>query len=188
MLPLIQHRYRWLRTLALAMLASTLGVGAHAQQGLSEAEVKAAFVYNFARLVDWPQSVFANRDAPLLICLLGRDPVDNALPSLEKKRVKDRRIEVRAIGSVDEGLACHVLYLGASEARRLTPTLHSLASRPVLTISDIEGFIDLGGAIGLVYDDNRLQFEVNRQTLMQAQLTASSNLLKLARNLIDARK
>ncbi|MEO8411703.1 MAG: YfiR family protein, partial [Propionivibrio sp.] len=59
---------------------------------------------------------------------------------------------------------------------------------PVLTISDMEGFIDEGGGIGLVYDDNRLQFEVNRQTLAQAQLTASSNLLKLARNLIDAKK
>ena len=176
---------RWRCALALAI---GLGNTAHAQQGLSEAEAKAAFVYNFARLVEWPRAAFATPESPLAICLLGRDPVEASLPSLEKKRVKERRIEVRAIANVEDSQSCQVVYFAASETRRLPQMLHSLAGRPVLTISDTEAFIDLGGAIGLVYDDNRLQFEINRQTLFQAQLTASSNLLKLARNLIDVKK
>ena len=160
----------------------------YAQNGLSEAEVKAAFVFNFARLVEWPRRAFLAADSPLVICLLGRDPIEGALPALETKRVKERRVEVRSIAGIDDALACHVVYIGASETRRLAPMLHSLGGRPVLTISDAEAFIDLGGAIGLVYDDNRLQFDINRQTLVQAQLAASSSLLKLARTLIDAKK
>ena len=109
-----RNRTRWLCALALAIC---LGNGAHAQQGLSEAEVKAAFVYNFIRLVDWPRSVFATPESPLVICLLGRDPVEASLPSLEKKRVKDRRTHLGG-GSVAEMAHVGGKVGGADEATR----------------------------------------------------------------------
>ena len=152
---------------------------------LSEAQAKAAFVLNFARYVEWPESRFDARDAPLLICLLGRDTVDRALAALENRQVQGRAVSARTVVSVEEARACHVVFIGASENRRLTVVLRGLAGQPVLTVGDTDGFIDAGGAIGLVYGDNRLQFEVNRQVLEQSQLKASANLLRLARNLTD---
>jgi hypothetical protein len=77
------------------------------------------------------------------------------------------------------------VFVADSEQRRLAQTLRSLAGEPILTVSDIEGFIDVGGSIGIVQGEQRLEFEVNRDALDQAQLKASSNLLKLARNLAN---
>ena len=169
----------------LAVLAGALAGPAAAQGTLSEAQAKAAFVLNFARYVDWPERSFATRDAPLLICLLGRDSLASALAALENRPVQSRLVSVHMVASVDEARPCHVLFIGASETRRLTLLLRSLAGQAVLTVSDADGFIDAGGAIGIVQGDGRLQFEVNRQTLEQAQIKASANLLKLARNLAD---
>lgn len=170
----------------LAVLAGTLLADpAAAQSSLSEPQAKAAFVLNFARYVEWPEHSFATRDAPLLICLLGRDSLASALAALENRPVQSRQVNVRMVASVDEARICHVLFVGASETRRLTLLMRSLAGQPVLTVSDADGFIDAVGAIGIVQGDGHLQFEVNRQTLEQAQFKASSNLLKLARNLAD---
>lgn len=167
------------------LLTIGLGVPALAQTVLSEAQAKAAFVLNFARYIEWPVRAFANREAPLLICSLGRDTVGDALVELEGRSVQGRTITVRRLFSVDEARACHVLFIAESEQRRLATILRSVAGQQVLCVSDADGFIDAGGAIGLVRGEGRLQFEVNRQALEQAQLKASSNLLKLARNLAD---
>ena len=170
--------------IAIAVVAAA-GAVASAQTMLSEAQAKAAFILNFARYVEWPERVFPTRDAPLLICLLGRDGLGSAVTALESRQVQGRAIAVRRVASVDEMRACQVVFVGESEERRLALTLRGLAGQPILTVSDLDGFIDAGGAIGLVHGDGRLQFEVNRQALEQAQLKASSNLLKLARNLAD---
>lgn len=121
-----------------------------------------------------------------MICLLVRDSLASALAALENRPVQSRLVSVRMVASVVEARVCHVLFVGASETRRLILLLRSLAGQPVLTVGDADGFIDAGGALGIVQGDGRLQFEVNRQTLEQAQLKASSaTLLKLARNLAD---
>ncbi|MBK7673872.1 MAG: YfiR family protein [Candidatus Accumulibacter sp.] len=158
-----------------------------AQAAVSEAQAKAAFVLNFARYVEWPERVFAARDAPLLLCVLGRDEVATALNALEGRQVQGRPIAVRRLTSADEARPCQVLFIAESEARRLALVLRAVAGQPLLTVSDADAFIDAGGAIGIVRGDGRLQFEVNRLALDQAQLKASSNLLKLARNLAEAK-
>mgnify|MGYP000848336805 FL=1 len=158
-----------------------------AQAAVSEAQAKAGFVLNFARYVEWPERVFAARDAPILLCVLARDDVATALTALDGRQVQGRPIAVRRLANADEARPCQVLFIAESEARRLAPTLRSLAGQPLLTVGDADGFIDAGGGIGIVRGDGRLQFEVNRAALDQAQLKASSNLLKLARNLADAK-
>ncbi|EXI89112.1 MAG: hypothetical protein AW11_01746 [Candidatus Accumulibacter regalis] len=177
---------RWFaRLLAIAMIVAA--GGARAQTTLTEAQAKAAFVINFARYVEWPERVFANRTAPLLICALGRSAVGNALEAHEGRQVQGRPVAVRQLLGIDEARPCQVLFIADSEERRMSQLLRALSGQPILTVSDAEAFIDGGGAIGLVRADQRLQFEVNRQALEQAQLRASSNLLKLARNLSDFR-
>jgi hypothetical protein len=176
---------RWPALLSAIALAIGLNEPALAQGTLAEPQAKAAFVLNFARYIEWPERAFASRESPLLICLLGHDSIGGALTALQDRQVQGRLVAVRLLNGVDETRPCQVLYIGASEARRLTLVLRALAGQAVLTVSDADGFIDVGGAIGIVQGDGRLQFEVNRDSLEQAQLRASSNLLKLARNLAN---
>lgn len=141
----------------------------------------AGFVLNFARYVEWPGSAFTSPQAPVLACVVGRDDVAVALAALEGRPVQGRTLRVRRALSVDDLRDCHVAFLGEHDERRLVPMLRSLAGRPVLTISDSDRFIDIGGGIALVRGDDRLQFDVNRSALDAAQLKASANLLRLAR-------
>lgn len=141
---------------------------------------------NFARYVEWPENSFLNPTDPLQLCLLGRDTLGGALSALESKQVSNRPVRTRIAMTVDEVRGCHVVFISDSEERRVVPLLRSLAERPVLTVSDIGGFAEAGGGIGIVQGDTRLQFDVNRRALEHAKLKASSQLLKLARTLVDS--
>jgi len=172
----------WLLLFGCALAPVTQAV---AQAAVTEAQAKAGFVLNFARYVEWPERAFSAREAPVLLCLLGRDEVAAALAALDGRQVQGRPIAIRRLANSDEARSCQVLFIAESEARRLALTLRAVAGQPVLTVSDADGFIDAGGAIGIVRSEGRLQFEINRLALEQAQLKASSNLLRLARNLAD---
>lgn len=174
----------WLAAL-LAIAAIVTTSRTVAQGTLTEAQAKAAFVINFARYVEWPERVFATSTAPILICALGRSTVANALEAHEGRQVQGHPVAVRQLLGIDEARPCQVLFIADSEERRMSQLLRAVAGQPILIVSDVEAFIDIGGAIGLVRADQRLQFEVNRQAIEQARLKASSNLLKLARNLAD---
>jgi hypothetical protein len=159
---------------------------ASAQQPLSDQQMKAAFVLNFIRYTEWPERAFATQDAPLAVCILG-DPNASGMAGIAGKSLKGRSVQVRSAASADDARGCHVLYIPEADARRFVGTLRALQGTPVLTVSEADGFIDIGGMIGLVHIDNRLQFEVNLGVIQQAQLKASSQLLRLARNVIEAR-
>lgn len=174
---------RWRRALCAALLALAAVPCVRAQTSLTEAQAKASFVLNFARYVEWPAAAFASREAPVVACALGREDVAAALSALEGRPVQGRTLSVRRGAAVDDLRSCHVVFIGESDERRVVPLLRSLAGRPVLLVGDSERFIDVGGAIGIVYADERLQFEVNRQVLEQSHLKASASLLRLARNL-----
>lgn len=165
--------------LGAALLAGT----AWGQAPLAEQQLKASMVLNFARYATWPASVFATADAPLVFCMIGRDAGGMSLADLAGRTVGNRQAAVRGEVQAENAQGCHVIYIADSENRRLASILQALRPRPVLTISDIEGFIDLGGSIGLVAGQSRLQFEINRAALAEHQLKASSQLLRLARNL-----
>jgi len=157
------------------------GGAAQGQGPVAEPQLKAAFVLNFVRYIEWPETAFPNREAPIVICLIGREDGAIALSSLDGRKVQERTIKVRVDVAVDNARSCQAVFIGEAEARRVSATVRSLQSLPVLTISDAEGFIDQGGAIGIVRGEQRLQFEINRTALDRAQLKASSQLLKLAR-------
>ncbi|MGB0126626.1 MAG: YfiR family protein, partial [Rhodocyclaceae bacterium] len=119
------------------------------------------------------------------ICVLGRDVFGAALTAVENRQAQGHPLKVRVGITAETARGCHVVFVADSEQRRIAPTLRALASEPILTVSDIDGFIDAGGAIGIVQGEQRLEFEINRDALDQAQLKASSNLLRLARNLAN---
>ena len=185
----MSRRRRLLRAVVASGAAVLLGlpVALGQQTVLSDQQLKAAFVLNFIRYTDWPERLFAGPETPLALCVLGGDTGTMALGGLAGKVVKGRLLQVRSVNSVDDARACHVLVVPETDLRRSIPILRALQQQPVLTISEADGFVDAGGMIGLIHSDNRLQFEVNLGVVQQAQLKASSQLLRLARNIVEAR-
>lgn len=165
-----------------ALLACALG--ASAQTELTESQAKASALFNFARYVEWPESAFATREAPFVFCLAGRDSLVAVSSALQARTLHQRTTQVRRVFGSEDLRGCNVLFIGEAEERRMLPMLRSIAGEPVLSVGDAAGFIEAGGAIGLVLDieAGRLRFDINRAALERSQLRASSNLLRLARN------
>ncbi len=150
-------------------------------------KVKAAYLYNFAKFVEWPDGAFENGESPFVIGVLGDDPFGRDLDATVKgKTIAKRAVKVRRLrwdDQVDRAQLkdCHILYIGGSEPRRFMEIVAALEDQPVLLVADIAGFAHDGGMIGFVLDGQRIVFEINREAVDRAQLKASARLLKLAR-------
>jgi hypothetical protein len=169
------------RTLALAvLLVAWRGVAAQAARA-SEYQVKAVFLFNFAQFVDWPAEAFPASDTPLVIGVLGLDPFGPALDqTVRDERLGGRPFQVRRYRSVDEIETCHILFISRSEGNRPEAILAGLKRRPILTVSDADGFAQRGGMIRFVTDRNRIRLQLNLAAAEAAHLTISSKLLRVA--------
>ncbi len=145
-----------------------------------EYRVKAAFLYNFARFVQWPAEAFDSPEAPISLCVLGANPYGRSLSLIENKPVRGRNLSVRLCKNVKEVQKCHILFICLSEKERLQKILSYLDGQPILTVSDIKGFARQGGGINLVEADNKIHFEINLDAAERPGLKISSQLLKLA--------
>ena len=174
--------WSWRHGLAalLAFLLGSLLPGAAGASEFDEYAVNAAYLYNFAKYVEWPPGTFASADAPLLICIVGDNPFGDALAALSGKTVGDHPVEVRHIPTAMGLDQCHVVFVGRAEQGRFKALLAKLARQPILTVSDISDFAQTGGIIGLVEADQRIRFDINLTATRQAHLKLSSQLLKLA--------
>jgi hypothetical protein len=168
--------------LAVACLLAGAGAPAVAQPALTDAQAKAAALVNFARYVEWPERAFAGKDAAFVFCLAGRDSLGAASAALEGRSLHGHPTQMRRVLGVEELRGCHVLFIAEAEERRQLPMLRAVSGEPVLSVGDAGGFTDAGGAIGVTLDDGRIRFDINRAALDAAQLRASANLLRLARN------
>ena len=148
----------------------------------SEYEVKAAFLFNFTKFVEWPENAFTNPRAPIVIGVIGDDPFGESLVHIvEGQQAQGRSIEVVKYRHGDELRRCHVLFISASERQRTEQILASLHQASVLTVSDMDGFAEAGGAIQFVIQENRVRFVVNLDVATQNKLRVSAKLLALAR-------
>jgi hypothetical protein len=168
----------WLAGGLLALLAAVAAGPAHAQD-VSEEAVKAGFVFNFVKFTQWPGDRESD-SRTLDICTPGALPLDGQLALLQGRTIGNRRLVVRAHVAAADWRGCHVLYLTEGDNGRVESHLRSLGSAPVLTISDQPGFVQAGGMIGLRVVDSRVRFDVNLQIAQRAGLTLSSQMLKLA--------
>jgi len=178
---------RLLITIAIVILPS-LGLQAHAQDSSVSSEylIKAGFIYNFANLVQWPVSAFAQPDSPIVIGILGEDPFGTVLDRvLAGKRVNGRIFLVKRLKSIVDLKECQILFVSSSEIAHSTEAIHLVKGMPILTIGEIPGFAKRGGIINLVLEDNKVHFEVNVEAAKEADLTISSRLLALARIVQD---
>lgn len=155
----------------------------------SESEIKAFYLYNFIKFVTWPDEPTT---ADIKICIAGDNPFSAMTEKLSSREVRNRQITVQSenlsssnySGTSSEDSAdysgCSVLFLGASEANFYTELLDDLGNSSVLTISDIDGFVDNGGMIGFIKVGNVVRFDINLKKARQAELNMSAKLLELA--------
>jgi hypothetical protein len=155
----------------------------------TEYEVKAAFLYNFAKFVEWPEGAFHGSDDALTFCVLGEDPFNGALDrAVSGKIIDGHPLRVSRPRQISDLRSCKILFLAASERKNLPQLLASLRGAPVLTVGDSEHFIQAGGMIGFLIDDNKVKFEINVRATGDARLSASSKLLALAKTVIGGGK
>lgn len=145
-----------------------------------EAKVKSAFLLNFARYVEWPDT---NSAKPIVIGVLGVDPFGRHLDStVEGKTVERRPVQLQRSQNVSGLTNCHVIFVSASEQTRVARVLEQIGARRILTVSDMEGFTAAGGMIQLKKKQNTMRFDINREAAERVHLKISSQLLKLADN------
>ena len=153
-------------------------VGDSYAQNPTESEVKAAYLYNFAKYVRWPSHSPGNFE----ICVLGSDPFGAALDQITRdEKIDGEPLAIRRLHSASETLTCRIVFLGTSESKHLGQDLTLLAGHPILTVSDIASFATDGGEIQFVNDDGRVRFVINRRAAEKCGLALSSELLKVAK-------
>jgi hypothetical protein len=151
--------------------------GAHAQAPALEYQVKASYLYNFARFVTWPGDVFAG-DGKFNLCVVGAERFGPALDAFADERVEGRAILVHRLEHAGRARAarCHMLFVGAGSEAEST---NAGAERGTLTIGESAGFLERGGMINLIEVRGRIRFEINQPAAARAGLVVSSRLLSL---------
>lgn len=175
----------WLWSLCVVLLCLASAPAAVATPS-AEYQIKAAYLLNFARYVEWPAARLSATQ-PLRVCVLGRDPFGGALVGLEGRQVNGREVRVRQLEGGDQAGECHIVFISDSEERRVGGLLRLLSNRGLLLVSDIDGFAEAGGSIGLVTEEGRVRFEINQASLLRDGLRASAQLLRLARSVYGVR-
>lgn len=147
-----------------------------------EYQVKAAFLYNFTRFVEWPAGKFPAADSPFIIGVVGADPFGSILDQTVKdKTINGRRLIVQRFAPDEDLRQCHILFISRSLKDAVPFLLDQLKQESVLTVSELETFARRGGAINLVIVDERVKVEINPQAAQRAALKISSKLLQVAR-------
>jgi hypothetical protein len=164
----------------LALVALIHPLSMHAQQ-ISESALKAAFLYNFAKFVEWPPQSFASSSAPILLCTYQDSSVGSALQDIVSgKAIADRRLVVSQLRNLDAGRSCQILFVGAAARRNQQSIIAAFRGQSVLLVGDTEDFARDGGAINFIVRDDRLRFVVNLAAVDTSHLKLSSKLLSLA--------
>lgn len=169
--------------LAVALLAAGAG-GARAagEAGFGEYQVKAAFLRNFAKFVEWP----SHRTGAITLCILGEDPFKEALQGSDDIG-GGRTLGYRRIARLEDAGECQAVFVAAGERGRLPAILAALSGKEVLTIGDGEGTAQAGLMLGFILEQQKVRFEANLEPARRSGLTISSKLLSLARTVHNAR-
>ena len=157
------------------------GVLAQSQE-VSEYQVKAAFLYNFAKFVEWPPDASRDLSDPLTICIVGRDPFGTVLDeAVQGKTISGHKLVIRRSKAGQSWKGCQIAFISSSEGKDLPSVLEGSKRSGVLTVGDTEGFAQRGGMINFVVEQERVHFEVNVEAAERAGLKISSKLLSLAK-------
>jgi hypothetical protein len=167
---------------SIAALGFFAGTDLLAQQPKpNEYQVKATYLYNFGRFVQWPHNAMAVKGDSFSICVLGQDPFGPSLDStLTGETLDGKPLAVKRISTARDAGECRILFISSKEENRLKEILDALDEWSILTVSDMPSFSRRGGMIQFVLEGNKVRFEINLAKAESAKLTLSSELLKVA--------
>lgn len=176
---------RWRAAILWVSLAMALAVAATPARAqlapAREYEIKAGFLFNFAKFVDWPAEAFDTGSAPMRLVVIGRDPFDGALERLVAgKLVHGHPVAVAYVAGASQVTGAHIAFIAGAKDVNLATLLPALTRTATLTVSDIDRFAEQGGVIGLVAEGSSIRFVINRGAAARARLQVSSRLLSLA--------
>ena len=188
--------------LAVVLLGCLLASSAYAenQSGqYKEYEVKAAFILNFLKFVDWPEARMAHDGNQITIGIIGEDPFGSAADIFKDKTVEGRTVVVKRFDGIRQLKAmaekdkneklealgnCHLLFICPSEQKPVREIIDVVGKHNVLTVGDTDGFIESGGNINFFIEDNKIRFDINLAAAEKAGLKIRAQLLRLAKNVI----
>jgi hypothetical protein len=189
--------------LALALLGQPLVPQALADIAPSrEYQIKAAFLYNFIKFVDWPKNKMPEPNEPIILGIIGKDPFGNTFELVKDKQIKGRKLLVKRFKSIVglkrrgesgkrelywrmEALKkCHLLFVCSSEKEAFKDIVNALKNQPILTVGDSKDFFKADGIINFVMEKKKLRFEINMTCAKKAELKIRSQLLRLAKRVI----
>lgn len=142
-------------------------------------EIKAAFIYNFAKFVEWPADAFNAEDEPLTLCALGGSVEQRQLALIDGRAAQGRVIAQRVVDTPEQASRCHILYL-PSDTTSYASALSSFVAHSVLTISENTQFVDQGGIVSLFIDGDHVRFRINLKVAHESRLKVSARMLQLA--------
>jgi hypothetical protein len=154
----------------------------------TEYQLKAAFLFNFAKFIDWPDKSFASPQSPFTICVIGQDPFGGALNEYLEKSIAGRSVHISHFmggSALTEARHCQIAFISASEKTHFHAVIEGLNGNAILLVGDADGFAASGGTIEFTLEDNHIRFSINPDAAQRADLKVSSKLLGLAKIVHD---
>jgi hypothetical protein len=170
------------------MLAACTLTAASPEQpeGTLENDVKATFLFNFTKYVEWPAAAFQSDDEPFRVCVIGATAFSSAVDRvIANESVGSHPLVRAAVESAEAARECHILFVGRADAARADRVLSATRAVPVLTVSDGPDFLRRGATLAFVVEGNRVRFDVNLVDAKSRGLTISSKLLRVARRVLE---
>jgi hypothetical protein len=169
------------RALLIASLLPRLALAQPATDPKGEYALKAVFLYNFCRFIDWPKSAFDSPNQPIIIGVIGEDPFGSLLQeAVQGETSRGRAIRIEHYSKPESVGHCHLLFVSRSESNRTEKILATVNGKSVVTVGETDAFLDHGGMIALTADKSRVRLHINPSLLKAASLDVSSKLLRVA--------
>jgi hypothetical protein len=181
------NRGAWTKAIVFPV-ALLIPIFAAAQTQSGEYQVKAAFIFHFAEMVEWPSSVLGSDNSPLVICTLGHSYSAVLDGAATGKQIGSHPVGIRHLRSDTEVAGCHLLVISDKNTKQAEAILAGVKGIPMLTVGDAENFAANGGMIGMFLQDDKICFDVNLDAAQRANLKISARLLVLARTVIGSGK
>jgi len=171
---------RWRAAIHGLLLGLSLGVTV--ARAAPEYEVKAAFLYNFAKFIEWPAQTFTNPSVPFVLGIVGEDPFGDQLAGIaQREKIKGRPLEIRHYRPGDDLTGCQVLFVARAETARAQELLRVAQEKSILSVGEEGDFLDAGGMIAFAIVEKNVRFDIDTRAMGKAELKCSSKLLAIAR-------
>lgn len=159
----------------------SVGVAAPQTQASKEYQIKAVFLFNFTRFIEWPGTAFREANDPFVIGILGNDPFGSYIDeTVRGESLNGHPLVVKRFKTLEEVELCHILFINMSDREDLKTAFEKVKSQPTLTVGDVASFAKQGGMIRFITENNKTRIRINLEAAKVADLTISSKLLKLA--------